>query len=112
MFKQQLSASLIVINTLAGLSIATTAFAATPPVKPGCPKGSVPAPNPKLGCISNTIKPKQPPQINGTMKKSPASRKVKFPPEIPQDFKLNLCELGVVDPIDCPENNPIPTPRN
>ena len=56
MLKQKLSASLIVINTLAGLSIASAAFAATPPQKPGCPDGWVPAPNPQLGCVPNKVK--------------------------------------------------------
>lgn len=56
MLKQKLSASLIVINALAGLSIASAAFAATPPSTKLCPEGWVPAPNPQLGCIPNQIK--------------------------------------------------------
>ena len=56
MLKQKLSASLIVINALAGLSIASAAFAATPPSTQLCPEGWVPAPNPQLGCNPNQIK--------------------------------------------------------
>ncbi|MGF1673645.1 MAG: hypothetical protein ACFCUV_08165 [Rivularia sp. (in: cyanobacteria)] len=112
MLKSKISTSLIVINVLAGLSIASAAFAATPRPQPGCPDGWVPAPNPQLGCIPNTITPKQPPQLNDKIKNPPTSEKIKFPPEIPQDFKVNHCYLGVIDPVDCPENNPISAPRN
>ena len=109
MFKSKISASLIIVNALAGLSIASTAFAATPPQKPGCPEGWVPAPNPQLGCIPNKVKA---PGLRTPIKKTTPSKQVQFPHELPEKFKVNHCELGVVDPIDCPENNPIPAPRD
>ncbi|MCJ8279038.1 MAG: hypothetical protein MJK14_03605 [Rivularia sp. ALOHA_DT_140] len=109
MFKSKISASLIIVNALAGLSIASTAFAATPPQKPGCPEGWVPAPNPQLGCIPNKVKA---PGLRKPIKKTTPSKQVQFPHELPEKFKVNHCELGVVDPIDCPENNPIPAPRD
>lgn len=34
-----------------------------------------------------------------------------LPPVIPPVFTYNKCELGVIDPVDCPENNPIPAPQ-
>ncbi|KST67417.1 hypothetical protein [Mastigocoleus testarum] len=114
MLKQTLSTSLIIINALAGLSVASAAFAATPPGQP-CPDGWVratPPLNPQLGCVPNTIKPKKPIRPNRKIKNPNSSQKVKFPREIPDKFKVNKCELGVVDPIDCPENNPIPAPRD
>ncbi len=70
MLKSKISAYLIVINTLVGLSIASASFAATPPSKPGCSDGWVPAPNPQLGCIPNRIKA---PELRQTIKKNPAS---------------------------------------
>ncbi|NJM18885.1 MAG: hypothetical protein HC836_15255 [Richelia sp. RM2_1_2] len=113
MLKSKISSTLILINVLAGLSIASAAFAGKPPTRI-CPDGWIPATpplNPQLGCIPNTITPKQPPQLNDKIKNPPTSEKIKFPPEIPQDFKVNHCYLGVVDPIDCPENNPISAPK-
>ena len=75
MLKQKLSASLIVINALAGLSIASAAFAATPPSTKLCPEGWVPAPNPQLGCIPNQIKN---PELNQPIKKKTPSQQIKI----------------------------------
>jgi hypothetical protein len=101
--------SSVLINALATLSISSVAFASTPGTPPGCPDGWVPAPNPQLGCIPNRIKPRQ---SNRNIKNPAPSSQITFPPEIPQEFQINKCESGVIDPIDCPENNPIPAPRN
>ncbi len=109
MLKQKLSASLIVVNALAGLSIASAAFAAKPPSTSICPEGWVLAPNPQLGCVPNRVKA---PGIRQPIKKTTPSNQTKFPHKIPEKFKVNHCELGVVDPVDCPENNPIYAPRD
>ena len=109
MFKQKLSASLIIVNALAGLSIASAAFAATPPSNKLCPEGWVPAPNPQLGCIPNRVKA---PGVRQPIRKNSPSQQIKFHPEMPDSLKINKCELGVVDPVDCPQNNPIPAPRD
>jgi hypothetical protein len=105
----KLSTSLMITHALATLSISSVAFASTPGNPPGCPDGWIPAPNPQLGCIPNRIKPRQ---LNETIKNPTPSSQVTFPPQIPQDFRINKCELGVIDSVDCPENNPIPAPRD
>jgi hypothetical protein len=73
MLKSKISASLIVVNALAGLSIASAAFAATPPQKPVCPEGWVPAPNPQLGCIPNKVKA---PGVRQPIQKKPPSNRI------------------------------------
>jgi hypothetical protein len=94
----------VAVPTLATISISSVALASPPVDPPGCPAGWVPAPNPQLGCIPNRIKPQNP---NRNLKNPTPSSQVNFPAEIPQNFRIDLCDLGVVDPIDCPENNPI-----
>ncbi len=92
--------------------ISSQAFASTPPTPPGCPDGWVPAPNPQLGCIPNRLQIKPIRPLNRKVKNPTQSNQVTFPPEIPTDFTYNKCELGIIDPVDCPENNPIPAPRD
>ncbi|MBW4622190.1 MAG: hypothetical protein KME17_22905 [Cyanosarcina radialis HA8281-LM2] len=89
--------------TLATISISSVTLASQPVDPLGCPDGWVPAPNPQLGCIPNRIKPKNP---NRNIKNPTPSSQVEFPSRVPQNFRIDLCDLGVVDPIDCPENNP------
>ncbi|MFH7030973.1 MAG: hypothetical protein ACHBN1_37915 [Heteroscytonema crispum UTEX LB 1556] len=113
MLKHKLSTSLMVINALVALSMSSAAFASPPGTQPGCPDGWVPAPNPQLGCIPNKMTAEQPPQLNRRINNPTPSSQIQFPPEIPQEFRyFNKCELGVVDSVDCPENNPIPAPRD
>ncbi|MEA5572499.1 hypothetical protein [Calothrix sp. UHCC 0171] len=112
MLNRKILTSLMVINTLCTISISSVAFASTPVNPPGCPDGWVPATpplNPQLGCIPNRIKPRP---LNGNFQNPNPNSQFKFPPEIPQDFQINKCQLGVIDSVDCPENNPIPAPRN
>ncbi len=118
MLNRKLFTSLMVINTLCAISISSVAFASTPVNPPGCPDGWIPATpplNPQLGCIPNRIKPRP---LNGNIQNqnpnqtSSPSSQIKFPPQIPPVFKVNQCELGVIDPVDCPENNPISAPRD
>ncbi|MEO0841803.1 MAG: hypothetical protein AAFX46_19340 [Cyanobacteria bacterium J06636_27] len=92
MLKQKLSASLIVINALAGLSIASAAFAATPPSNKLCPEGWVPAPNPQLGCIPNQMKN---PGTTRPIKKNPPSTKICPEGWVPATPPLNP-QLGCV----------------
>lgn len=105
MLKQKLSASLIVINTLAGLSIATAAFAATPPQEPGCPEGWVPAPNPQLGCVPNKVKA---PGVRQPIRKKTPSNRICPEGWVPATPPLNP-QLGCVpNQIKNPElNQPI-----
>lgn len=90
MLKQKLSASLIVINALAGLSIASAAFAETPPNL--CPEGWVPAPNPQLGCVPNKVKA---PGRTRPIKKNPPSTKICPEGFVPATPPLNP-QLGCV----------------
>ncbi len=92
MLKQKLSASLIVINALAGLSIASAAFAATPPQKPGCPDGWIPAPNPQLGCIPNRVKA---PGVSQPIRKKPPSNRICPEGFVPATPPLNP-QLGCI----------------
>jgi hypothetical protein len=112
MLKHKFLTSFMLINALVTLSISSVAFASPPDPPPGCPDGWVPAPNPKIGCIPNKIRARQSVQENRRIRNTTPSSRVKFPPEIPQEFRINKCEQGVIDPIDCPENNPIPAPRD
>ncbi|BAZ40574.1 hypothetical protein NIES4101_65350 [Calothrix sp. NIES-4101] len=115
MFHRKLLTPLMLINTLCAISLSSVAFASTP-VNPSCPDGWIPATpplNPQLGCISNQIKPRPLPGKIQNIRQTPNSNsQINFPPQIPPVFKVNQCELGVIDPVDCPENNPIPAPRD
>ena len=92
MLKQKLSVSLIVINALAGLSIASAAFAAKPPSTSICPEGWVLAPNPQLGCVPNQIKN---PEVRQPIRKNPPSNKLCPEGWVPATPPLNP-QLGCV----------------
>ncbi|MEM7712900.1 MAG: hypothetical protein AAF349_04885 [Cyanobacteria bacterium P01_A01_bin.68] len=105
MLKQKLSASLIVINALAGLSIASAAFAAKPPSTSICPEGWVLAPNPQLGCVPNKVKA---PGTIRPIKKNPPSTRICPEGWVPARPPLNP-QLGCLpNQIKNPElNQPI-----
>ena len=92
MLKSKISASLIVVNALAGLSIASAAFAATPPSNRICPEGWVPAPNPQLGCVPNRVKA---PGIRKPIQKKPPSNRICPEGWVPATPPLNP-QLGCV----------------
>lgn len=54
---------LLGVAVLSPAIVSNIATAAKPVNPPGCPDGWVPAPNPQLGCIPNTIKPKPRPGV-------------------------------------------------
>lgn len=97
---------------LAVLPISNPVFAAPPSPPPGCPEGWVPAPNPQLGCVPNRVQVKPNRPFKRRVTNSTQSSEVKFPSDRPKDFTYNKCELGIVDPVDCPENNPISPSRD
>lgn len=92
MLKQKLSASLIVVNALAGLSIASATFAATPSSTSICPEGWVPAPNPQVGCIPNRVKA---PGVRQPIRKKPPSNRICPEGWVPATPPLNP-QLGCI----------------